>query len=155
VVIDVRNNLGGFVNGHMLDVFSRKNFMTMTPRGLFGVPGRQNLGQRALGLPTVLVTNESSLSDAEDFAEGYRALGLGKIVGVPTAGWLIYTSQTSLIDGSVFRVPFIRIDGADGKNMERNPRPVDVTVERQLGDASDTQLDAAVAELLKGLGAKR
>lgn len=155
VVIDVRNNLGGFVNGHMLDVFSRKNFMTMTPRGLFGVPGRQNLGQRALGLPTVLVTNESSLSDAEDFAEGYRALGLGKIVGVPTAGWLIYTSQTSLIDGSVFRVPFIRIDGADGKNMERNPRPVDVTVERQLGDASDAQLDAAVAELLKGLGAKR
>ena len=155
VVIDVRNNFGGFVNGQMLDVFSRKNFMTMTPRGLFGVPGRQNLGQRALGLPTVLVTNESSLSDAEDFAEGYRALGLGKIVGVPTAGWLIYTSQTSLIDGSVFRVPFIRIDGADGKNMERNPRPVDVTVERLLGDASDTQLDAAVAELLKGLGAKR
>ena len=158
VVIDVRNNLGGFVNGHMLDVFSRKNFMTMTPRGLFGVPGRQNLGQRALGLPTVLVTNESSLSDAEDFAEGYRALGLGKIVGVPTAGWLIYTNQTSLIDGSVFRVPFIRIDGVDGKNMERNPRPVDVTVERQLGETlagKDAQLDAAVAELLKGLGAKR
>jgi len=158
VVIDVRNNLGGFVNGHMLDVFSRRNFMTMTPRGLFGVPGRQNLGQRALGLPTVLVTNESSLSDAEDFAEGYRALGLGKIVGVPTAGWLIYTSQIALIDGSVFRVPFIRIDGADGKNMERNPRPVDLTVERQLGETlagKDTQLDAAVAELLKGLGAKR
>ena len=158
VVIDVRNNFGGFLNGHMLDVFSRRNFMTMTPRGLFGVPGRQNLGQRALGLPTVLVANESTLSDAEIFAEGYRALGLGKIVGVPTAGWLIYTSQTALIVGSIFRVPFIRIDGADGKNMERNPRPVDLTVERQLGETlagKDTQLDAAVAELLKGLPARR
>ena len=80
VVIDVRNNNGGFVNGYVLDVFARRNFLTMTPRGLFGLPSRQNLGQRALGLPTVLVTNESSLSDAEDFTEGYRTLGLGKVV---------------------------------------------------------------------------
>lgn len=158
VVVDLRNNFGGFLNGQMLDVFNRKNFLTMTPRSLFGVPGRQNLGQRALSLPTVLVTNESTLSDAENFTEGYRALGLGKIVGVPTAGWLIYTSQTSLIDGSVFRMPYIRVDGADGKNMERNPRPVDLTVERQLGETlagKDAQLDAAVAELLKGLGTRR
>ena len=158
VVIDVRNNNGGFINGYVLDVFSRKNFLTMTPRGLFGVPSRQNLGQRALGSPTILVTNESSLSDAEDFTEGYRYLGLGKVVGVPTAGWIIYTSGQPLIDGSVVRVPFIRIQGADGKDMELNPRPVDITVERPLGETlsgRDSQLDAAVAELLKGLGPKR
>ena len=41
------------------------------------VPGDQR--GRALGLPTVLVTNESSLSDAEDFTEGYRTLRLGKV----------------------------------------------------------------------------
>ena len=158
VVIDLRNNNGGFVNGYVLDVFSRRNFLTMTPRGLFGVPSRQNLGQRALGLPTVLVTNESSLSDAEDFTEGYRYLGLGKVVGVPTAGWIIYTGGVSLIDGSTLRTPAIRIDGADGKAMEMNPRPVDITVERPLGETltgKDIQLDTAVAELLKSLGSKR
>ncbi len=158
VVIDVRNNNGGFVNGYVLDVFSRRNFLTMTPRGLFGVPARQNLGQRALGLPTVLVTNESSLSDAEDFTEGYRTLGLGKVVGTPTSGWIIYTSGVVLIDGSTLRVPFIRIDGADGKNMERNPRPVDLMIERQLGETltgKDAQLGAAVTELLNGLPAPR
>ena len=158
VVIDIRNNNGGFVNGYVLDVFSRKNFLTMTPRGLFGVPSRQNLGQRALGLPTVLVTNESSLSDAEDFTEGYRNLGLGKVVGTPTSGWIIYTSNRPLIDGSVVRLPFIRIQGADGKDMELNPRPVDIRVERALGEGAagkDGQLDTAVAELLKGLGPKR
>jgi tricorn protease len=157
VVIDLRNNNGGFINGYVLDVFSRKNFLTMTPRGLFGVPSRQNLGQRALGLPTVLLTNESSLSDAEDFTEGYRFLGLGKVVGTPTSGWIIYTYNTPLIDGTVLRVPMIRIDGADGKNMELNPRPVDMRVERGLGETlagRDGQLDAAVAELLKGLGSK-
>lgn len=157
VVIDVRNNNGGFVNGYVLDVFARKNFLTMTPRGLFALPSRQNLGQRALGLPTILVTNESSLSDAEDFTEGYRHLGLGKVVGEPTAGWIIYTGARRLIDGSSVRVPFIRIQGADGKDMELNPRPVDIPVERALGETlsgSDSQLDAAVAELLKGLGPK-
>jgi tricorn protease len=158
VVIDVRNNNGGFVNGHVLDVFSRKNFLTMTPRELFAVPSRQNLGQRALGLPTVLVTNESSLSDAEDFTEGYRALGLGKVVGTPTAGWIIYTGGFTLIDGSLVRVPSIRIEGADGQNMELNPRKVDVEVVRQLGETlsgKDSQLEAAVATLLQQVGPKR
>jgi Tol biopolymer transport system component/C-terminal processing protease CtpA/Prc len=152
VVIDLRNNQGGFLNGQILDVFTRRNFLTMTPRGLFGLPSRQNLGQRALDRPTVVVTNEYTLSDAENFVEGYRGLGLGKVVGTPTAGWLIYTSEVNLIDGSVFRVPFIRVDDAGGRNMERNPRPVDIPVERALGDPRDAQLDAAVAELLKGLG---
>ncbi len=66
VVVDVRNNNGGYVNGYVLDVFTRRNYLMMTPRDLFPIPSRQSLGQRALGLPTVLVTNESSLSDAED-----------------------------------------------------------------------------------------
>lgn len=159
VVVDVRNNNGGFVNGYVLDVFTRRNYLTMTQRGApTGVPSRQALGQRALGLPTVLLTNESSLSDAEDFTEGYRTLKLGKVVGVPTAGWIIYTSNVPLVDGSVVRVPSTRIQGAAGDDMELHPRPVDVTVERPLGESlagKDAQLEAAVSELLKGLGPKR
>jgi len=155
VVVDVRNNNGGFVNGYVLDVFTRRNFLTMTARDFPGVPSRQQLGQRALGTPTILLTNESSLSDAEDFTEGYRFLGLGKVVGVPTAGWIIYTSNQPLIDGSVVRLPSIRVQGAAGDDMELHPRPVDVLVERPLGETAagkDVQLETAVRELLKGLG---
>jgi len=151
VVVDVRNNSGGFINGYALDVFARRNFLTMTPRNLFPLPSRQALGQRALGKPTVLVTNESSLSDAEDFSEGYRALGLGKIVGQPTAGWIIYTGPEPLIDGSTVRVPQVRIQAANGEDMEGNPRPVDIAVERPLGERAaghDAQLEAAAATLL-------
>ncbi len=123
----------------------------MTPRGFASAPARTVLGQRALELPTVLVTNQYSLSDAEDFTEGYRSLSLGKVVGEPTAGWIIYTTNLPLIDGTVFRIPFIRIETADGVNMERNPRPVDVPVTRPVGESytgKDSQLDAAVRELL-------
>ncbi|HEX8351943.1 MAG TPA: S41 family peptidase, partial [Pyrinomonadaceae bacterium] len=151
VVVDVRHNDGGFVNVYAIDVLARRSYLKMTPRGFNAAPARTVLGQRALELPTVLVTDQYSLSDAEDFAEGYRSLRLGKVVGEPTSGWIIYTSNVSLIDGTVFRLPFIRVETADGVNMERNPRPVDVPVTRPLGESytgRDSQLDAAVRELL-------
>ena len=158
VVIDIRNNNGGYVNGHALDVFTRKNYLMMTPRGLTAQPSRQELGQRALGLPTVLLTNESSLSDAEDFTEGYRSLKLGKVVGTPTAGWIIYTSGEELIDGSTVRTPQIRIQDLRGETMEGHPRPVDVEVIRQPGETlkgHDSQLEKAVTELLDQLSIKQ
>jgi C-terminal processing protease CtpA/Prc len=99
-----------------------------------------------------------SLSDAEDFTEGYRALKLGPVVGEPTAGWIIFTSDAPLLDGATsVRMPFERITDAAGKDMEMHPRPVDVTVKRPVGESytgRDSQLDAAVAELLKRVGEK-
>jgi C-terminal processing protease CtpA/Prc len=129
----------------------------MTSRGLPPAPARTQLGQRSFGAPTILVTNQHSLSDAEDFTEGYRALQLGKVVGEPTSGWIIYTSSVRLIDGSSIRMPFSRITDLQGKNMELAPRAVDIRVDRPIGESySDrsSQLDAAVAELLKQIGKK-
>ncbi|MBD2754637.1 S41 family peptidase [Spirosoma validum] len=154
VVVDVRNNNGGFVNAYALDVFTRKGYMTMTPRGLPAAPARTQLGQRALESPTILLTNQHSLSDAEDFTEGYRTLKLGKVVGEPTGGWIIYTSAAQLIDGSNVRLPFIKITDNTGKNMELAPRPVDIMVARPIGESytdKNVQLDKAVAELLNDL----
>lgn len=155
VVIDVRNNNGGFVNAYALDVFARKGYMTMTSRGSVSAPARTQLGQRSLEKPTVLVVNQHTLSDGEDFTEGYRTLGLGTVVGEPTAGWIVYTSNVTLVDGTSLRVPSTRVDGADGKNMELVPRPVDVPVTRPVGESYrgiDSQLDAAVRVLLEKLG---
>jgi Tol biopolymer transport system component len=158
VVIDVRNNNGGYVNGYALDVFTRRNYLIMTPRGLTASPSRQLLGQRALGKPTVLLTNESTLSDGEDFTEGYRTLHLGKVVGVPTAGWIIYTGGTELIDGSRLRLPRVRVQDLRGQTMEEHPRPVDFDVVRKPGETEtgeDSQLQRAVTELLTELPAKQ
>ena len=158
IVVDIRNNNGGFVNAYAIDVFARRGYLYMTPRGYpEPSPARTQLGQRALEKPTVLVTDMHSLSDAEDFAEGYRSLKLGKVVGEPTAGWIIYTSGAQLIDGSNLRLPFIRITTSEGADMERNPRPVDVPVTRPVGESysgKDAQLDVAVRELLSQIGKK-
>ena len=152
VVIDIRENSGGFVNVYAIDVFSRRGYLTLSPRGQPATPARSILGQRALESPTILVTNQQSLSDAEDFTEGYRTLNLGTVVGEPTAGWIIYTRNMRLIDGSSFRVPGWRVTTNDGTVMEMNPRPVDIPVKRPIGESStgrDSQLDRAVEELLK------
>lgn len=155
VVVDVRNNNGGFVNAYAIDVLSRKGYLDMQVRGLEKAPGRVQLGQRALDAPTILVTNQHSLSDAEDFAEGYRALGLGKIVGEPTAGWIIFTSNITLFDGTIVRLPFIKITDRSGKNMELAPRPVDIPVTNTPGTSGDAQLETAVRQLLKEIDGRR
>lgn len=151
VIVDIRNNNGGFVNAYALDVLTRKAYLTMTGRGMPSAPARTQLGQRTLEAPTILVTNQHSLSDAEDFTEGYRTMQLGKVVGEPTAGWIIFTSSAQLLDGSTVRLPFSRITDHEGKDMELHPRPVDVPVSRPIGETytgKDSQLDTAVKELL-------
>jgi tricorn protease len=155
VVVDLRNNNGGFVNAYALDVFARQPYLRMSLRGLPESPARSVLGQRSLESPTVLVTNQHSLSDAEDFTEGYRTLKLGPVVGEPTAGWIIYTWNQRLMDGSTLRLPRMRVRAADGSDMEMHPRGVDVEVSRPLGESAagrDTQLDRAIRTLLVKLG---
>ena len=155
VVIDIRNNNGGFINPYVIDVLSRRGYLNMTERGAWTVPGRSNLGQRALERPTILITNQHSLSDAEDLTEGYRTLKLGKVVGEPTAGWIIFTWNAQTFDGTTVRLPRQKITGNDGKDMELNPRRVDVNVTRPIGETlqeKDSQIDTAVQELLNQIG---
>src|SRR4030095_16150494 len=156
VVVDVRNNNGGFVNVYAIDVFARRGYFNMLSLGFPAVSSRTLLGQRALERPTILVTNQHSLSDAEGFTEGYRTPKLGKVVGEPTAGWIIYTGGVTLVDGSVLRMPGTKIFASDGTPMEMHPRPVDVAVKRPVGErytGKDSPLDTAIAELLKQIAA--
>jgi Tol biopolymer transport system component len=157
VIVDVRNNNGGFVNPYALDVLTRKSYLTMINRGLPGAPARAQLGQRSLELPTILLTNQHSLSDAEDFTEGYRAMGLGKVVGEPTGGWIIFTGSVTLIDGSTVRMPGSKILDHEGKPMELHPRAVDIAVSDPIGQPAgqDAQTEAAVKELLKEIDAAK
>lgn len=158
VVFDIRNNSGGFVNGYALDMLLRPNYVVMVRRGVPPVPGRPVLGQRSLERPTILVVNQHTLSDGENFTEGYRVMKLGKVVGEPTAGWDVYTGSGTMVDGTTVRLPFFKNAQIDEAALELVPRKVDVAVDRPLGESytgRDAQLEAAVRELLSQLGPAR
>jgi tricorn protease len=106
----------------------------------------------------VVMQNERSASDAEMFPAGFKALGLGKVVGVPTMGAVIGTGAATLLDGSTIRTPGSGVWTASGDNMENFGVPPDVLVDNTPGDflkRRDAQLEKAV-EVLKGdLAAKK
>ena len=157
VVVDIRNNDGGFVDPYALDVLARREYVRFRSRFGNDAPARTSLGQRALDRPTALVINAHTLSDGENFTEGYRRLHLGPIVGEPTAGWIIFTSEIDLADGSELRVPMTSVIAEDGTDMELHPRGVDVAVPDPPGASErgeDPQLEAAVRVLLRRVGGR-
>ena len=151
VVIDVRFNPGGHIAPFILDVLHRRAYTQSNYRGLISTADTNLAGNRILEQPVILITNEHSGSNAEMFSEGFQKLGLGKVVGMPTAGAVIWTWGWGLLDGTVFRLPRLRVTTLEGENTEGTARPVDVQVDRLLGEAAqgiDSQLDVAAEQLL-------
>jgi tricorn protease len=151
IVVDARFNGGGHVATFILDVLSRRSVVLRSYRDRPPIDAGHLAGNRVLNKPTVLVINERSASNTEIFAEGYRRLSLGKIVGRPTAGAVIGTSDHRLLDGTAFRLPQIKAATTEGEDLEGTGRMVDVDVPLPMGEAArgrDRQLDAAVQTLL-------
>lgn len=156
VIIDVRFNGGGATAHEALGLLIKTPWLKRTERGLPNTPISENIYRGdALELPTTMIINGASFSNAEIFAEGFRRLGLGRIVGIATAGGVIGTAQYSMWDGGLIGLPAIGAFAIDGENLEGNGRRPDVKVDwdpdRWLA-GHDTQIEAAVRVMLEGLG---
>jgi len=143
LILDVRNNNGGSIHDQVLTLLGRRPYVYSRARGDRDIT--YDAMWRVDG-PVVLMTNERSFSDGEIFPAGFRTLGLGRIVGMPTFGGVIGTHDTRLIDGTGFRVPGTGWYRLDGTPLENRPVEPDLRVpsvpEENLRDA-DAQLEAA------------
>jgi C-terminal processing protease CtpA/Prc len=151
VVIDARFNGGGYMGTFILDILARRSVLLSTFRDRPPIDAGYFHGNRVLNKPTILVINEGSGSNTEMFAESYRRLGLGKVVGRPSAGAVIGTIDHKLLDDTTFRLPRIKIATPEGEDLEGTGRTVDIDVSLPVGEparGADRQLDAAVAALL-------
>jgi tricorn protease len=86
------------------------------------------------------------------FPQGFRDLGLGKVIGVPTYGAVIGTGSFRLMDGSTIRTPGSGIYTASGQNMENYGVPPDEYVDNTPPDylgGHDRQIEKAI-EVLTG-----
>lgn len=156
LIIDQRWNGGGNIEQELLAILVQRQYQVWQPRGT------EPSGRPFAGFfgPKVVLQNWRSASNAEMFPAGFRALGLGKVIGTPTMGAVIGTGSYSLIDGSTVRTPGVGVFLADQKrtNMENYGVQPDIPVENSPEDnlaGRDRQLEVAVQELLKELGQKK
>jgi tricorn protease len=149
IVLDVRFNGGGFTHDQVLNYLGAREHTFFRQRdGGEGFVLRPY--DRKWTKPLVLLINNRSYSDAEILPNAFRTLGLGKLVGEPTGGFVIGTGAVRLVDGSLFRVPRIGVYTSKGVNMEKEGVQPDVLVEPhpdQIAKGVDVQLDKAVEVL--------
>jgi tricorn protease len=149
IVLDVRFNGGGNTHDKVLNYLGGKEHTFFFQRH-GGVGPVLTSADRKWNKPLVLLINNRSYSDAEIFPHAFRTLGLGKLVGQSTGGYVIGTTSYRLIDGSLFRIPRTGVFTAKGVNMEKEGVAPDILVEThpdQLAKGIDPQLDRAVQVL--------
>ncbi|HEV8588017.1 MAG TPA: S41 family peptidase [Pyrinomonadaceae bacterium] len=156
MIIDQRWNGGGNIEQELLAILVQRQYQVWQPRGV-EASGRPFAGYFG---PKVVLQNWRSASNAEMFPAGFRALGLGKVIGTPTMGAVIGTGSYSLIDGSTVRTPGVGVYLADAKhtNMENYGVQPDIRVDNLPEDnlaGRDRQLDVAVEDLMKQLGSQK
>lgn len=154
LIIDDRANGGGNVSPMILERLSREPYRVTMRRGSTRtgtVPDAVQVG------PKVCLINKYSASDGDLFPWGFRALGLGKLIGTRTWGGIVgISSSLPFIDGTDLRVPFFTsYDAKTGdwiiENYGVDP---DIHIDNnpvKEWNGEDEQLNRAIEEVMKEL----
>ena len=152
LIIDVRDNGGGFVSWFLIDKLERKlQYITIT-RGFH--PMRYPHGVHAG--PIVLLCNEGTGSDGEVFTQHFKDLGLGTVVGTRTWGGLIgITNMIPLTDGGMVTQSNIGFANLKRQWIVENVGAIpDVIVENapaKVANGEDPQLERAIEVIMQKL----
>jgi tricorn protease len=148
MIIDVRFNSGGNISDTLIDWIERKPHGYFRPRDARPEAAPAHAWEKRC----VVLMNEHSYSNGEMFPSAMRTRGLARLVGQRTPGYVIWTGDLKLVDGTGARMPgsgVFRLDGSNQENEgERPDYEIPLTPEDWLSDR-DPQLDKAI-ELLTG-----
>ena len=148
LIVDTRFNGGGWLHDDLATFLDGAPYIDFRPRG-------QNLGsepQFKWTKPSVVVMSESNYSDAHMFPVTYRAMGIGKLIGMPVPGTGTAVWWERLQNGSRFGIPMVGMVDRNGKYLENQQLEPDIKIALDPGvviTGRDQQLEAAVEELLK------
>ncbi len=156
LIIDVRNNGGGWTTDRVLASIMAERHAYTIPRGAdpdikTGYPQDRLFIQRYT-LPINMLCNEKSFSNAEIVSHAFKTLERGTLVGQETNGSVISTGGTSLIDGTYMRLPFrgwYVLDDTDMEEQGAIPHLIVPQTPEAESLNKDEQLKAAIDDLLK------
>ncbi|MEO7445072.1 MAG: S41 family peptidase [Ferruginibacter sp.] len=150
LIIDVRHNFGGNIDSWILEKLMRKAWMYWQARA----GGTTWNMQYAFRGPMIILCDQITSSDGEAVAEGFRRLGLGKVIGMRTWGGEVWLTQSNrLVDNGIASAAEIGVYGPEGKWLieGRGVEP-DIEVDNlpfATYKGKDAQLEFAVDYLLK------
>jgi tricorn protease len=155
LIIDVRHNGGGNIDSWILSRLMRRAWFYW--QGRTGEP-TWNM-QFAFRGHMAALCDERTGSDGEAFAEGFRRLGLGKVIGTRTWGGEIWlTSSNTLVDGGIATAAEFGVYGPEGQWLiEGHGVEPDIVVDNlphATFNGADAQLRAAVDHLLERIAAE-
>jgi tricorn protease len=150
LILDVRHNNGGNIDSWILEKLMRKSWMYW--QGRSGGP-IWNM-QYAFRGPLVLLCDQETASDGEAITEGFRRLGLGKIIGMRTWGGEIWlSSDNRLVDNGIATAAETGVYGPEGKWLiEGHGVDPDIVVDNlpfETFKGKDAQLEYAIDYLRK------
>ncbi len=148
LIIDMRHNRGGNINSWILEKLMRKAWFYWKQRTLKPTWNMQYAFRGHL----VVLCDEFTASDGEAFTEGFRRLGLGKVIGTRTWGGEIWLSARPwLQDWGMATAAEMGVYGPEGEWLiEGHGVEPDMVVDnlpRAAFDGKDAQLDAAIKYL--------
>lgn len=166
LVLDERDGVGGMahrpicslldstaadrLNKHPACYMRNRNGWTGADKYGTGSQGGRVSG-KSWDRPVVMIQNEISRSDKEILPYTFRHLGIGYLVGMPTAGGVIGGSDWTMQDGSRITVSVQGWFTAEGRNLEGWGVPPDFRVAETHEDlyaGRDAQLEKAIEVLL-------
>jgi len=148
LIIDVRHNNGGNIDSWLLSKLSRQAWFYWQPR-----VGNPNWNmQYAFRGHMVVLCDADTASDGEAFSEGFRRLGLGKLIGTRTWGGEIWLSASNVLeDNGIATAAETGVYGPEGKWLiEGHGVDPDIVVDNlphSTFAGKDAQLEAAVQYL--------
>ena len=152
LIVDTRHNGGGWLHDDLVTLLGGKAYAEFRPRGEF--IGTEPFSKWTK--PSCVLVCEDNYSDASGFPYAYRSLGLGKLIGAPVPGTMTAVWWETLINSEiVFGIPEVGTFGLkDGRYLENLQIEPDILVYNDPSSVlagQDKQLEAAVAEMMKGL----
>lgn len=149
LVVDTRFNGGGWLHDDLVTLLSGERYIDFAPRGRYVGSEPMEKWYR----PSVVLMGEGNYSDAHAFPYAYKALKIGKLVGMPVPGTMTAVWWERQIDPTiVFGIPQLGIWDLDGNYLENQQLEPDVLVaqdKEKVSQGIDQQLMKAIEVVLE------
>lgn len=151
LIVDTRFNGGGNLHDDLATFLGGKKYLQMAPQST--ITNNGFVPRARWTNPSIVLMSEANYSDAHLFPYAYKALEVGKLLGMPVPGTGTSVWWETQIDPTlVFGIPMVAYIGKEKRPLENLQLEPDIKVQndfKSVLSGRDPQLERAVKEMLE------